>query len=122
MKQITFLLLVFIATTFFACSSDDDNKNSDALSGTTWLSLDEFDTFYGSREIKFYENGKCEVEVIEKTNGVIDYHTKAEGKYQYNQPTVKISWKDGYKEEGSINNNKMILTDQDDYTEEFTKQ
>lgn len=121
MKKITFLLVAFMATMLCACSSDDDNQN-DALTGTVWLSLDESATFYASREIKFHEDGKCEVEVIEKTDGVIDYHTTAKGTYQYSQPSVKITWEDGYTEKGSLNGNKMTLTDQDDYTEEFIKQ
>jgi hypothetical protein len=122
MKQIIYAIFAFAAIVMVGGCSSDKSDPVDELTGTTWLSLYDSGSLYSAREIKFQTGGKCHVEVVEKTNGVVDYQTKGDGTYTYRKPTVEITWSDGFMEAGNISGNTLTLIDQTGYSDEFKKQ
>ncbi len=121
MKNYLFLAIAVIAITFSSCKDDDDK---DALSGTTWVCNEDdvsgFDEC--SRTIQFHTNGECSVELVEKLHGEDESRFTANGKYEYADPSVSITWFDGAKENGTIEGTKMTLVDEDGYSEIYVKQ
>ena len=103
-----------------ACSSSDDEPNS-SLVGTVWECYEKWNDIEGSRIISFKTKTSCHVKVWEKVDGFDDYTSEAVGTYEYEDDLVIITWQDGYVESGVISGNKMTLTDEDGYTETFTK-
>ena len=104
MRKLAFLLVALIATTFCACSNDDD---SNSLDGTVWVS-DEGDgevftlTFHKTTFNLLYTYDK-------EGDGKIDETDQGTGNYTFDDPNVILEL-EGEKEYGTVSGNKITFS------------
>ena len=123
MRNFKFVLVALLATVFCACSSDDDNNDSNVLEGTTWESTEEWDgTVYAKWVLKFQSSTfDLNFSGDEDEDGKFDRFEKTSGSYKIDGSNVSVS-ADGLTMKGTISGNTIHFPETDDNDEfEFHK-
>lgn len=118
MRNLKFVLVALLATVFCACSSDDDNNDSNVLKGTTWESVEEWDgTVYAKWVLKFQSSTfDLNFSGDEDEDGKFDKFETLSGSYKIDGSNVSVS-ADGLTMKGTISGNTIHFPETDDNDE-----